>query len=79
MSDEKHPSVKVRIHDNGTSDARQWHYFCSTTSGNTGLPRVVRHTLSINTYGGTFDHTVYGPAKLHKPNRIFACQNIGVG
>ncbi len=26
-----------------------------------------------------FDHTVYGPAKLHKPNRIFACQNIGVG
>ncbi len=27
----------------------------------------------------TFDHTVNGPAKLHKPNRIFACQNIGVG
>ncbi len=27
----------------------------------------------------SFDHTVYGSAKLHKPNRIFACQNIGVG
>ncbi len=29
--------------------------------------------------GVTFDHTVYGLAKLHKRNRIFACQNIGVG